>query len=124
MREFQEKKRFRRFLYSKGMVALLLIMAIFFGRATWNLYKKAHESAANASQAQNALKRLEDRQKVLNEEISRLKTDEGIEAEIRSKYGVSKPGEQVLIIVDDQKATTTEVREEEGWWQKFKEAFN
>jgi cell division protein FtsB len=123
MREFQEKKRFRRILYSKGTLAVLFILILFFARASWQLYKKERESAANAVQSQNALNRLEDRQKVLNDEIARLQTDEGVEEEIRAKYGVSKPGEQVLIIVDDKKATTTEEKPKETWWQKVKSWF-
>lgn len=123
MREFQEKKRFRRYLYSKGAVAMLLVLVIFFGRASWGVYKKEQESAANAAQAQVSLKRLEDRQKILTHELNRLKTDEGIEEEIRSKFGVSKPGEQVIIIVDDRKSTTTEPEPEPTWWEKIKGAF-
>jgi cell division protein FtsB len=123
MREFQEKRRFRKILYSKGTVAVLAILVIFFSRATWKLYTKERESAANAEQAHNSLKRMEDRKKVLSDEISRLKTDEGIEEEIRSKYGVSKPGEQVLIIVDDKEATTSTSTPDKTLWQKIKDWF-
>ncbi|MDQ3014243.1 MAG: septum formation initiator family protein [bacterium] len=123
MREFQEKKRFRRYLYSKGAVAILLVLVFFFGRASWGVYKKEQESGANAAQAQVSLKRLEDRQKILTDELNRLKTDEGIEEEIRSKFGVSKPGEQVVIIVEDKKATSTVPVPVPTWWEKVKGAF-
>ncbi|MBX4198610.1 septum formation initiator family protein [Candidatus Parcubacteria bacterium] len=123
MREFQEKKRFKRILYSKGTIFVLVIAIVFFSRATWGVYKKEQESAANALQAENSLKRLEDRQKVLNDELTKLQTEEGVEEEIRSKYGVSKPGERVLIIVDDQKATTSLEVPKKGLWQKFKGLF-
>jgi cell division protein FtsB len=124
MREFQEKKRFRKILYSKGSLVVLSILILFFGHATWGVYKKQSESAANALQAQNALQKLEDRQKVLDTELDKLKTEEGIEEEIRSKYGVSKPGEHVLIIVDDKKATTSTEEIQQTWWQKMKKFFN
>jgi cell division protein FtsB len=123
MREFQEKKRFRKFLYSKTMACILIVLILFFTRATWGVYKKQRETAANAMQAQNALQRLEDRQALLDREITKLKTDEGVEEEIRSKYGVSKPGEQVLIIVDTEKATSTQEELRQTWWDKVRGLF-
>ncbi|MBA3550684.1 septum formation initiator family protein [Patescibacteria group bacterium] len=124
MREFQEKKKFKKILYSKGMVITLLILIIFFARATYGVYQKQEESSANTFRAAGELKRLVDRQTLLDSELARLSTDEGIEEEIRAKYGVSKPGEEVLIIVDPDKATTTEILEEESLWGKFKNLFN
>jgi cell division protein FtsB len=124
MREFQEKKRFRKILYSKGTVLGLCILILFFGHATWNVYKKQAESAANALQAQNALQKLEERQKVLDAELKKLNSEEGIEEEIRSKFGVSKPGEQILIIIEDKKATTSAEEMQQTWWEKVKELFN
>ncbi|MDQ3076627.1 MAG: septum formation initiator family protein [bacterium] len=124
MREFQEKKKFKKILYSKGMVITLLILIIFFARATYGVYQKQEESSANTLQAAGELKRLVDRQTLLNTELARLSTNEGIEEEIRAKFGVSKPGEEVLIIVDPHKATTTEIIEEESLWGKFKNLFN
>ncbi len=124
MREFQEKKKFKKILYSKGMVITLVVLIIFFARATYGVYKKQEESSANSYRAANELKRLVDRQTLLNSELARLSTNEGIEEEIRAKFGVSKPGEEVLIIVDPDKATTTEIIEEESLWGKFKNFFN
>ncbi len=106
------------------MVITLLILIIFFARATYGVYQKQEESSANTLQAAGELKRLVDRQTLLNTELARLSTNEGIEEEIRAKFGVSKPGEEVLIIVDPHKATTTEIIEEESLWGKFKNLFN
>jgi cell division protein FtsB len=123
MREFQVKNRVRRILYSKGMVILLIILFLYMMNATWNMFKKASESAANLATATNELNRLKSREDVLSTEIERLSTDPGIEAEIRNKFSVSKPGEKLLIIVDDKPTTTPEVAKPESWWTKFKKFF-
>lgn len=53
----------------------------------------------------------------------RLKTEEGIEYEIRKKFGVARPGESVAIIVEDN-STTTATLGESGFWQKLKNFFS
>ncbi len=123
MREFQDKKRYRKYIYSRTSLVLLGIAILFFANATWGVYKKSRESAANAFRAENELRRLTDRENLLHNELERLNTDEGIEAEIRSKYSVSKPGENVIVIIDKDKSTTTVEAIPEGWWGKFKKLF-
>jgi len=123
MREFQEKNRYKRILYSRIGIVLVLILIVIFAKATFGVYKKEKESAANTLQAQEELKKLEDRQEVLTKEIDRLQTDAGIEEEIRSKYSVSKPDENLLIIVDEEKEKQMPIQEKQGWWNKFKKIF-
>jgi cell division protein FtsB len=124
MQEFQAKKRFRKYLYSKATIAVVIILIGFFAKATWNVYQKEQDSSAQAARADMELKRLEERQTLLTGELQRLGTKEGLEEEIRSKYSVSKPGEQVVIIVDpaqSEKATTTP--QNQSWWDKIKSWF-
>jgi cell division protein FtsB len=123
MREYQEKKRYKKFLYSKTAVVILIILLILLIKATWGVYKKQEESAANAVQASHELEKLSQRQEVLNSELKRLQTDAGIEEEIRSKYSVSKPGEDLLIVVDGDKDKPMPEHPKESWWNKFKKFF-
>jgi cell division protein FtsB len=120
MREFQEKKSWKRFLYSRMTAVLLLVAIVVLARAVWGLYQKERESAANALTANTELQKLEDRRSMLESELSKLETDEGIEEEIRQKYSVSKPGENVVIIVDKNATSAPVQAPEEGWWTKFK----
>jgi cell division protein FtsB len=124
MREFQAKNKIRNILYSRWMVVVLFILTLFLGRATWSVYVKEQESRANAALAHKELERLVERQNVLNAEIQRLSTDEGIEEEIRSKFSVSKEGEHFFVIVDEDKATTTDdANKKDGWFNSVKEIF-
>lgn len=123
MREFQERNKFKNILFSKGILIALSIGILFFGHATWKVYVRERDSAASVVRSQTQLAKLKDREMLLKSELERLNTEEGIEEEIRSKYGVSKPGEQMIIIVDPEEATTTTLQESETWWDKFKGVF-
>ncbi len=124
MREFQEKHKYKRILYSKWMVVLLAILIVFFAKATYGVHQKQVESRANSLQAIAELQKLQDREQLLTSELTRLSTQEGVEEEIRAKYGVSKPGEEMIIIVDSLKPTTTPEVEKKSFWQSFKGFFN
>jgi cell division protein FtsB len=121
MREFQQKRRIKRRIYSTPVIIIL----IFVIDGTWKVYQKDRESKANLARAQNELTSLNTRDATLTSDIARLKTNQGVEDEIRSKYEVSKPGEQVLVIVDKDSSTTSTSTGNviEQWWSKFLSLF-
>ncbi len=45
---------------------------------------------------------LEERRKNLTEKVNELNTNEGLEKEIRSKFDVVRPGENVILVVDKE----------------------
>lgn len=74
-------------------------------RASLNIYSKVETSETKLLQAQANLEKLSERQQDISRKVEYLSTDQGIEAEIRTKYHAVKDGEQVAVIVDDsQKA--------------------
>lgn len=102
MYELRQKKKRPPFLYSPVAIGLLIIVLLAMGRATWNVYGKQSESAEKRRQAETELNALKERQKVLTAELERLKTQEGIEAEIRENYSLAKQGEGLAIIITDE----------------------
>ena len=104
MLEFQEKKKLRNILYSKVTLIALFVILIFIVKATFSVYHKQKVSEENLAKAKEEVAVLEKREKMLNSEIGRLKTDKGAEEEIRKKFMVGKAGEQVIVIVDDNKS--------------------
>ena len=126
MLEFQEKKRLRNILYSKITLIALFIILIFIARATFSVYHKQKTSKGNLNKAQEEIAELKKREKMLNYEIDRLKTERGAEEEIRKKFMVGKLGEQVIVIVDDDKTNkngSDASDEKKSVWVKFLDLF-
>lgn len=126
MLEFQEKKKLRNILYSKVTLLALFVVLIFIARATLSVYYKQKASGENLAKAKEEVAELEKREKTLNFEIERLKTEKGTEEEIRKKFMVGKVGEQVIVIVDDDKASkdgTVDGGNKKSLFSKFLDLF-
>jgi len=102
MREFQRKQHKRRFLYSRFVLLALLIVLALVIKAVWGAYGREQEGTANLERAQNGLAALRARSTELEEKLAHLKTLEGIEAEIREQFQMSKPGEKMVVVIPDK----------------------
>ncbi len=109
MLEFQDKKRFRRILYSRVVFALVLMSGLFVGKATFDMYRSDNLTAEKRRIAEDELMAVRGRESLLRAQIISLKTERGVEEELREKFRVVKNGEGVIIVVDQEKkeATTT-----------------
>ena len=126
MLEFQEKKKLRNILYSKITLIAIFVLLVFVVRATFSIYYKQKVSGENLSKAREEITELEKREKMLNSEIDRLKTDKGTEEEIRKKFMVGKAGEEVIVIVDDNKTNKNGADasdEKKSAWVRFLDLF-
>ncbi len=125
MKEFQEKRRNRRKLYSKTSIVILAIIVVLLARGTWNIFLKQRESVANATATRNELRELQARHDLLETQTAHLQTPEGQEEAIREKYQVAKEGEHVIIMVESTStASTTQPNTSgNGFWASFIDLF-
>jgi cell division protein FtsB len=126
MLDFQEKKRIRRAAYSWptliGLVAVLGLLV----NATWGVYGKYLDTSRNEALAEKDEVTLRARAEALSANIARLSTEQGKEEEIRNKYGFTKPGEGVIVIVDEEASSTSTSTPESSWssfWEAVKGIF-
>lgn len=124
MREFESKKKFRKFIYSRTMVFIMFLIFVFLCRATWKVYTQHEVSRLNLQKVVNETKRLSDREQTLKQDISYLETDEGIEAEIRQKFRAVKPGEQVAVIVREERRKDIHLESETTFFDKVLDFFH
>ncbi|MEK7514400.1 MAG: hypothetical protein AAB587_01085 [Patescibacteria group bacterium] len=99
MRIFQQKRKFRRTLYSPLALIFLFIIALLSIHSAWTVYQKQVASTGGLWEAQIEWERLTQRQAELEHDISRINSDRGLEEEIREKFSVGKEGERVALIV-------------------------
>lgn len=126
MVDFRTKKRLRKILYSRPMIAALFVVFIFLAHAAWDMYKKESLAERKRAEAERELLALEERKAMLQEKIERLKTPEGVEEEIREKFGLAKKGEEVVVLVDEDKkksenSDNSALDSVKRWWRSVRE---
>lgn len=119
----------RRFNVRRSPLALIAVFIVFavIAKATWSIHQKAVISEAKLSEAQGELTKLQVRQSDLQSEVSSLSTEQGLEAELRTKYRAVKDGESVAVIVDsDQTAAASDASStppHDSWQQQVLHLF-
>lgn len=124
MRDFQKRGKLRRLLESKLVLAVLAGVLLF---SMWNLavfWRKMSETGRNKEIAGERVKELEANKESLEYEIERLQSDRGIEEVLREDYGLSREGEGVIIVVEDQNALKAQVPKDTGFWAWVKGIFD
>ena len=123
MREFQDRRKAKKFLHSRYAIAFLIIIIALVSRGVWGIYMKYEKSSALAEKSRADLAVLQERQEALSKSISALNTEEGREKELRDRFGVVKPGEKMVILVDNVPVAKTSVNTvNDSWWRKFLES--
>lgn len=123
MLDFQRKKKIRKTLYSPFVLVLLFIIMIILSSGVFGVYKKSKLSKVNLEREKKELEKLAMREKILASSIDYLKTDQGVEDEIRTKFRAVKDGEKVVVIIDEQ-STSTPIESEQAsstsfWYNLF-----
>jgi len=102
------------------MLVALLVLVMFMAKQVYDIYKKQGLSREGLTSVLNENTELQNREKMLSSEIDRLKTKDGIEEEIRNKFNVVKPGEHLVVIVNDASTSKNETsKQDTGWWVNF-----
>lgn len=122
--DFEQKRKLKKYLYSKPALILLTLIMLLVSKAAWNVYDKLEISRANLEMTERELDKLKERKAALASQIEYLETEQGVEAEIRQKFRLVKEGEGIAVIIDDDiqlpTATTTHNK---SLWQSFKNLF-
>lgn len=124
MLDFQQKRNIRKIIFSKLMLLVLLLLVVFVGKGVWRVYKSQVMSRDNLANVERKYEDLLDRKEMLEDSIKSLNTEEGIEEEIRQKFGVVKDGETMIVIIDNKNTSSKAVEMEDGgFWSKIVEWF-
>ncbi|MHB1118319.1 MAG: hypothetical protein ACYCZ7_02245 [Minisyncoccota bacterium] len=121
MLPFQERKKFRKILYSKTSIFVLFVALILASHGAWRVYQKAEIARTERDESVRVLTEIEERTKELETSLAGLKSDQGIENEVRQKYAVARPGEEVVVVVDEnsKKGKNGDEAPQESFWQRL-----
>ena len=121
MIQIQERKKLRKILYSKVSIIILTALLYFVARGAWNIYNKASIARSERDRAERGLVDLQVKTSELTASLARLQSTQGIEADVRQKFTVALPGEDVVVIVDDsaKKSENSEAYESKSFWSRI-----
>jgi cell division protein FtsB len=116
---YGNKPLYERIAGSPAVLLVLLIILVLLGKAAWNIHEKARTADIKLSEASDQLAKLQESQRDLSAKVAYLSTDQGVEAEMRTKWKAVKAGESVAVIVDDSQqaaAGAASSTPSGGWW--------
>lgn len=120
MLDFYQKRKLRSVANSRITQVVLFIIFCFLVMHAFERFTVANEMSERRSAVEQTAAALQSRKEALEAEVSYLKDERGIEAEVRRQFDVALPGEEVVVILEDEEppevlplSTTTEDR---GWW--------
>lgn len=119
MRELEQKRKYKRYLYTPVTMVILLIIIFFLARGVLSAREKERLSEERLARAKVEASELQAKYASTTREVNFLKTEEGVDAELRLKYRLVREGEGVAVIVDDNPASAAQSLRKISPWQKF-----
>ena len=121
MHQFRTRKTFRDFLYSPVAIALLIVLAFFLVRIVWGSFVGYREAARARAVAEARALELEEEEARASARAEAAGSARAAEEEIRKKLRMALPGEEVIVIADEENFSRDEILadEETSLWQRF-----
>lgn len=102
MFDFYQKRKLREVLNSRITQALLFVLIGLMGYSAYGRYEIAMEMQDRREVAEAEVQALQERKTELKERVDYLSSERGQEAELRRQFDVALPGEQVVVIVEEE----------------------
>lgn len=123
MRDFQHPKGSGNILYSRPVLFLLAILLLFFLYGTISFVQKMLETGKNRTLAETKLTELKEKKERLSADINKLQTASGVEENIREKFGLTKEGEELIVVLENKDKTKVSEAGNSGFFGFLKSWF-
>lgn len=122
MFDFHQKRKMRTIFNSRVTQVILVVLSLMVLWSAYDRYLVAKEMSEKRYALEKEMSDLKERQETLGAEVKYLSSERGIEAEMRREFDIAREGEQVVIILDDEVATTvkpmsTSTSEARSWYK-------
>lgn len=98
------------------VAAILLLVFVWLVSLLLGILGKEERARRAATEAQAKLTLLSERETALRTSLKELSTERGEDAALRETYGVARPGEEVIIVLQPE---PTAPPPEPSWWEHF-----
>ncbi len=106
------------FLARPAVVFLLFLFSVLAVYSVIGMYSKYRKAASARELSEQERAELAEKHAALAESTERLGTPRGQEEELRSRYRAVRPGEELIVIVDDGATVQVEV-EKKSWLSRI-----
>lgn len=101
MFDFHQKRKFRTVVNSPITQGVLLLLVLTVGWSAYDRFSIAMEMNERRAEAELEAAALQSRKETLETQVEYLSSERGIEAEMRRQFDVALPGEQVVVILEE-----------------------
>jgi hypothetical protein len=123
MRDYRRRRAGRQDITRVGLgvlgVLLLAVVAFFAAKGAWGMYGKFAAASEADAAAQAELEALKSQVSQVGASAAALVSSRGIEAGVRERYGVARPGEGQIDIIRREASTTPSAPKEPNIFQKI-----
>ncbi len=125
MAQFKKKSKYS-FWHSPVILIFLFLILVLFSYNMIGLIQKERETSKNKISELKKIDELKKRKETLSKDIDKLNTEEGIEESVRDKFQVVKPGEKMVVIVDENanQSILPEENVDHSFWGYIKRLFS
>jgi len=121
MLDFYQKRKLRAICNSRITQGVLVVVAFIM---LWNAFERytiANMMGERRERVEQEAAALEARKASLEAEVEYLRDERGIEAAMRRQFDIALPGEEVVVILEDETAVefeplATTTPTESSWW--------
>ncbi len=100
MNEFKKRQRIKKIIYSRAIVILLVIVALFVARGVWDIFWKYKGSVSDEQELKAELASLTSQETYLASSTAELQSPSGLTYELQEKFGAVLPGEKEIVLVN------------------------
>lgn len=123
MKQGQYKTRLQMIIYSRPFLVVFFLLIIIFLVKVFELYQKDRIVTKEKNTVMNEAQALQAKAESLRTDIESLSTERGIEQAIRDKFRVVKEGESIVVIPDQNSASSRKANEQYIEEQQYSSGF-
>ncbi|MEK7560101.1 MAG: septum formation initiator family protein [Patescibacteria group bacterium] len=101
LREFQEKKNVRRLIFSLPVAILVVILSLWAAYGTVSAVFTWRELSKKNRELESKIDDIKKSKEALEEKIKLIETEYGVDLEARENFNLKKPGEQIILFVEE-----------------------
>ncbi len=123
MVNFQRQRNGAQILQSKPVLIFFGIVILVFAWSVFGFWNKMQDTAQNKKIVEEKIAELQQQKVKLTADINNLNTDAGKEKIFRENYGLAKPGEDLIVVVEDKNSADASKNSSSGFFSFLKNLF-